>query len=213
MRRMLRVLLVRHGETDWNQQMRFQGQTDIQLNARGLAQAEAIASRLRHERLQAIYSSDLQRAMQTAHIIARYHDLSPIPDADLRELSYGVWEGMSREEILASEWAELFEKYRQDSLRYRPPGAEYPEQILERSRRVWQRVLQAHEEGTVCLVGHGGSLRALLCVALAAPLESFRRIRLDNASLSAVECFPDGMWISLLNDTCHLTQEKVQPVI
>lgn len=213
MRRMLRVLLVRHGETDWNQQMRFQGQTDIQLNARGLAQAEAIASRLRHERLQAIYSSDLQRAMQTAQIIARYHDLSPIPDADLRELSYGVWEGMSREEILASEWAELFEKYRQDSLHYRPPGAEYPEQILERSRRVWQRVLQAHEGGTVCLVGHGGSLRALLCVALAAPLESFRRIRLDNASLSAVECFPDGMWISLLNDTCHLTQEKLQPVI
>ncbi|MCS7308972.1 MAG: histidine phosphatase family protein [Armatimonadetes bacterium] len=210
---MLRVLLVRHGETDWNLQMRFQGQTDVKLNARGIEQAEAIASRLRDEQLQAIYSSDLQRAMQTAHIIARYHGIPPIPDADLRELSYGVWEGMSREEILASEWAELFEKYRRDSLRYRPPGAEYPEQILERSRRVLQRVVQTHREGTICLVGHGGSLRALLCVALSAPLESFRRIRLDNASLSAIECYPDGMWVSLLNDTCHLAREKVQPVI
>ncbi len=210
---MLRLLLVRHGETDWNLQMRFQGQTDVDLNARGVEQAEAVAHRLRNEPLQAIYSSDLRRAMQTAQIIARHHDLRPIADTDLRELSYGVWEGMSREEILASEWAELFEKYRKDSLRYRPPGAEYPEQILERSRRVLHRIRHEYHEGTVCIVGHGGSLRALICVALSAPLETFRRMRLDNASLSAIECRDDWMWVSLINDTCHLTQEKVQPVI
>lgn len=210
---MLRLFLVRHGETDWNLQMRFQGQTDVELNARGVEQAEAIASRLREEPLRAVYSSDLRRAMQTAQSIARYHGLYPVADADLRELSYGVWEGMSREEILASEWAELFEKYRRDSLRYRPPGAEYPEQILERSRRVLQRIRHEHHEGTVCIVGHGGSLRALICVALSAPLETFRHIRLDNASLSAIECRDDRMWVSLINDTCHLTQEKVQPVI
>ncbi|GIV14714.1 MAG: alpha-ribazole phosphatase [Armatimonadota bacterium] len=193
--------------------MRFQGQTDVELNARGVEQAEAIAHRLREEPLQAIYSSDLRRAMQTAQSIARYHGLCPIVDTDLRELSYGVWEGMSREEILASEWAELFEKYRKDSLRYRPPGAEYPEQILERSRRVLQRIRQKHREGTVCIVGHGGSLRALVCVALSAPLETFRHIRLDNASLSAIEYRDDWMWVSLINDTCHLRQEKTQPVI
>ena len=210
---MLRLLLVRHGETDWNQQMRFQGQTDVELNARGREQGGAVALRRRSEPLQAIYSSDLRRAMHTAQIIARYHGLSPAPDADLRELSYGVWEGMSREEILASEWAELFEKYRKDSLRYRPPGAEYPEQILERSRRVLQHIRQKHHEGTVCIVGHGGSLRALICVALSAPLETFRHIRLDNASLSAIECRDDWMWVSLINDTCHLVQEKAQPVI
>jgi len=210
---MLRLLLVRHGETDWNQQMRFQGQTDVELNARGIEQAEAIARRLQQEPLQAIYSSDLRRAIQTAQVIARYHNLCLIPDADLRELSYGVWEGMSREEILASEWAELFERYRRDSLRYRPPGAEYPEQVLERSRRVLHRIRQRHREGTVCIVGHGGSLRALICVALSAPLETFRHIRLDNASLSAVECREEWIWVSLINDTCHLKQEKVQPVI
>ncbi|MGQ9540197.1 MAG: histidine phosphatase family protein [Armatimonadota bacterium] len=210
---MLRLLLVRHGETDWNQQMRFQGQTDVALNARGIEQAEAVAYRLRNEPLQAIYSSDLQRAMQTAQIVAKYHDLSPVADPDLRELSYGIWEGMSREEILASEWAELFERYRKDSLRHRPPGAEYPEQIIERSRRMLARVRHQHSDGTVCIVGHGGSLRALICVALSAPLEVFRHIRLDNASLSAIECGSDWTWVSLINDTCHLAQEKVQPVI
>lgn len=87
----LRLLLVRHGETEWNQQMRFQGQTDIPLNAKGLEQAESIATRLQHEPLQAIYSSDLRRAWQTAEVIARYHELSPIPHPDLREMSYGVW--------------------------------------------------------------------------------------------------------------------------
>lgn len=210
---MLRLLLVRHGETDWNQQMRFQGQTDVPLNAKGIEQAQAIARRLQNEPIQAIYTSDLQRAMQTAQIVAQYHNLSPIADVDLRELSYGVWEGMSREQILSSEWAELFERYRKDSLRYRPPGAEYPEQIIERSRRVYSRVWREHERGVVCIVGHGGSLRALLCVALCAPLETFRHIRLDNASLSIVECGSDWTWVSLTNDTCHLTQEKVQPVI
>lgn len=210
---MLRLLLVRHGETDWNQQMRFQGHTDVALNARGIEQAETIARRLRSEPLQAIYSSDLQRAMQTAHIVAKYHHLTPIADPDLRELSYGVWEGMSREEILASEWADLFERYRKDSLRHRPPGAEYPDQIIERSQRVLERVRHQHREGTVCLVGHGGSLRALICVALSAPLETFRHIRLDNASLSMIECGTDWMWVSLVNDTCHLNQEKIQPVI
>jgi len=161
----LRLLLVRHGETEWNQQMRFQGQTDIPLNAKGLEQAESIARRLQHEPLQAIYSSDLQRAWQTAEVIARYHDLSPIPHADLREMSYGVWEGMTRAEIEAGEWAELFEKYRKDSLRYRPPGAEYPHEIVERAGRVLQHIREQHQPGTVCIVGHGGSLRALLCVA------------------------------------------------
>ncbi len=210
---MLRLLLVRHGETDWNQQMRFQGQTDVPLNAKGLEQADTIARRLRNEPLQAIYSSDLQRAMQTAHVVATYHDLKPIPDSGLRELSYGVWEGMSREEILQSEWAELFERYRKDSLRHRPPGAEYPEQIIERSRQVLQRIRHAHGEGSVCVVGHGGSLRALICVALCAPLETFRHIRLDNASLSVIECTADWAWVSLVNDTCHLQHELVEPVI
>ncbi len=210
---MLRLILVRHGETDWNQQMRFQGQTDVPLNARGIEQAQTVARRLQHEPLQAIYSSDLQRAMQTAQIVAKHHNLTPVPDVNLRELSYGVWEGMSREEIMESEWAELFERYRKDSLRHRPPGAEYPEQILERSRRVLERIRQQHEEGNVCIVGHGGSLRALICVALCAPLETFRHIRLDNASLSVIECGKDWTWVSLVNDTCHLTQELVQPVI
>lgn len=210
---MLRLLLVRHGETDWNQQMRFQGQTDIPLNAKGIEQAETIARRLRNEPLQAIYSSDLQRAMQTAQIVAKYHELRPIPEPNLRELSYGVWEGMSRDEIMQSEWAELFERYRKDSLRHRPPGAEYPEQIMERCRQVLHRLRKQHDQGTVCVVGHGGSLRALLCVALSAPLETFRHIRLDNASLSVMECGHDWAWVSLVNDTCHLKQELVQPVI
>lgn len=210
---MLRLWLVRHGETDWNRQMRFQGQTDVPLNAMGIEQSHAIALRLREEPIEAIYSSDLQRAMQTAQIVASYHHLQPISDADLRELSYGVWEGMNHEEILSSQWSSIFALYRQDSLRHRPPGAEYPEQIIERSQRVLNRIREQHPSGTVCVVGHGGSLRALLCVALSAPLETFRRIRLDNASLSAIEWQGDWMWVTLINDTHHLAYEKVQPVI
>jgi alpha-ribazole phosphatase len=78
---------------------------------------------------------------------------------------------------------------------------------------VLQHIREQHQQGTVCIVGHGGSLRAMLCVALHAPLETFRHIRLDNASLSVIECGTDWIWISLINDTCHLRQEKVQPVI
>jgi broad specificity phosphatase PhoE len=147
------MLLARHGETDWNLENRVQGQTDRPLNATGLEQARALATRLETEELVAVYASDLMRARETAEIVAHVHGLDVTIDSDLREKNFGTWEGLTNVEI-----GERFP----NAVRGRWGDGETSEAVTERAISAIDRVRDLHPVGKVLVVSHGGPLRAIL---------------------------------------------------
>jgi alpha-ribazole phosphatase/probable phosphoglycerate mutase len=205
------ILLVRHGETEWNAERRVQGHLNSRLSARGRRQAEAIAARLARVPLTAVYSSDLTRALDTATPIAAAHGLPVVSLPALREKSFGEWEGLTEPEIKAN-WPDgwhCFHVLRQ--IDYAIPGGETWEQVQTRVLGVLGQVLRDHPsaEDRVVLVGHGGSLRVAFLDALQAPLPTLRRMSLSNASLSRLEYDPErGGRLTLLNDTSHWDDEE-----
>jgi phosphoserine phosphatase len=205
------LLLIRHGETEWNAQRRVQGQTNSPLSARGRLQAQAVAARLSGIPLHAIYSSDLSRALDTASPIADARHLSIIPLSGLREKSYGIWEGLTETEIEAVSpdgWRRYHGERQWD---YAIPGGETWEQVQTRILAVLAQILANHPyaEDTVAVIGHGASLRPVILEVLGAPLPSLLRLRLDNASLSVLEFQPlRGGRVVLLNDTSHLDERS-----
>lgn len=209
-----RIIVVRHGETDWNRKKVFQGQTDTVLNHTGQLQAVAAQKAIAPLQLSAIYSSDLSRAIHTAEIINQPHGLTVNTDVRIREIGFGVFEGKSHDQLLASEWADSFIQYKQDPFRNRPPEGEQPADALERVSAFLQDLCGAHQAGeTVLVVAHGGSCRLLMCAAMGAPAEVNRHIRLDNCSISELEYRNGFAWVSRLNDTHHLSDDSIAPVI
>ena len=187
---MTTLLLARHGETDWNRARRWQGHADRPLTDRGRAQAAALAERLADIALDAVYSSDLRRARDTAEAVAAIQGVDVVELAELREVNVGSWEGLTRDEA---------EARLPDGLRrWRAGGTGWDdgETYAEMSRRVLaavERIATDHEGGRVLIVSHGGPIRAIHGAALGLDVEAYRRIRPvePNARLSAV-CFVDG---------------------
>jgi broad specificity phosphatase PhoE len=143
------ILLARHGETDWNRDGRFQGHADPPLNRRGRAQARELSRTLAGESIDAVYSSDLRRAHETALLVAEPHGVPVVTDRGLREIDVGSWSGLTRTEV-----EETF------------PGAEHHdgesrEQHLARVVEAMERIARAHPGERIAVVSHGGSLRAL----------------------------------------------------
>jgi len=205
----MRLILLRHGETDWNAQNRFQGQTDIPLNAVGRQQARLVARRLRHEPIGKIYTSNLSRAMETARIVAAAHALEAHPAQALRERSFGLWEGLTMSEI-EQRYPESAAEWRKGVSTFCAPGGERLDELQERSVAFIQEVMARHPQETVLVVGHGASLKTVLLHFLEAPLDAYRRFRQDNASLNIVELSRSGLpRILVLNDTCHLREENL----
>lgn len=202
---MLKIYLIRHGTTIWNTEQRIQGHTDVPLNEFGFEQSRRIAQRLRGEKIDAVWSSDLSRARVTAEILAEPHGLPVKTTPLLRERRFGDWEGLTQEEIVARGDRELLDAYRAAVVADLPPNAESMQSVWDRLSQVLQDIILLHAEGQVAVVGHGGSLRVILCQAMRAPLECVRHIWLDNACLSLVEFNGDRSWVRLMNDTSHLS--------
>ncbi len=178
--------LARHGETDWNVEGRFQGQADSPLNATGVQQAVELAERLVGVGIQAIYCSDLRRALQTAWIIGEKLGLEPHSDPRLREIGLGEWEGLQREQIIAA-YPGIWEQRRQDPVNVHPPGGENLRELAERSWAAADEIAGKHPGGTVLIVAHGVSLACLLCRANGVPLaQTFQHIP-ENAYPVRVE--------------------------
>ena len=187
----------------WNRTGRYQGHTDVELNATGLWQAERLRSYLAEQRIDAVYSSDLKRALRIAKIIACEHGLVVIPCKELREINFGKLEGMTFNEIQRhySGWGGV-------SSNVNIPGGENLNQLASRIELFVSKVSKYSAKETILIVAHGGSLQVLVCLLLGIGIEHWRQIRLDSASLTIVEDYPDAAVLSLLNDTCHVEDCK-----
>lgn len=159
----MRIIAVRHGQTNWNKERRFQGQNDIPLNETGREQILVTADFLKNETLEAVYSSDLVRAKDTAAAIAAQHELRPIEDERLRETHMGVWEGLEFNEVYAK-YREEFEAWYGNEYGVIPGG----EGIKEVEKRVMDFVadIQDEHEDTIVIATHGGVIKILLAQAL-----------------------------------------------
>ena len=199
---MLHLMLVRHGETEWNVQRRYQGQSDVPLSEIGNQQAESIAGRLAGQEIDAIYASDLKRAWQTAQVIAAQIGLDVISEPRLRELKFGILEGLTFEEA-EEKYPEMITAWL-DDFNNTPERAETIDMFNARIVSLLDDLKVKHDEQVVLLVGHGGSLSEILRVVLGLSPEKRWYIQMENASLSEVLIAEDYVALNRLNDTCHL---------
>lgn len=161
---MMEFWLVRHGQTDWNLQGRYQGHADQPLNEQGLRQADALAARLRPAQFAGIYSSDLQRAYITAQALAADRRQPVTLDPRLREANLGVWEGMQVADIVR-EYPEAWAWRQRDPIHARPPGGESLLDLAARMAAVADELAGRHATGPLLIVSHGLALATLICRA------------------------------------------------
>lgn len=187
-----RLILVRHGETDFNRDGRWQGAgSDPPLNATGRAQAEALVPQLAERPLAALYVSPLRRARETAVPVAREHDLSLQPLDELREMHHGAWEGQTRQQILAR-WRAEYDAFEADPLGVRRPAGESYGDLEARLWPVLERLVRSHAGQQVLLVTHSGPIRLVVSRLTGRPLTERTEFGVDNAKLFVVECDAGG---------------------
>lgn len=200
---MARIILVRHGKTDWNRELRIQGgSSDTPLNAEGRQQAENMALRLSQRSIQAIYSSPLKRALGTAESIARPHNIEVVVEKSLREIEAGKLEGATSAE-LGRRFSEILT---QDGVLYRIPGGE---SLADLQRRSWGFIRQLgrkHPDGELVVVSHYFAILIIICSALMLPLSNITRFRLSTGSISIINLDEEEARLELFNDTGHLVQ-------
>jgi broad specificity phosphatase PhoE len=189
------IFLARHGESDWNVENRFQGHTDRPLTERGREQARALAELVLAENIEAIYTSPLSRALETASIVGAQTGLEFVPVDDLREVNTGSWSGLSRAEV-QERFPEGFERWISGGSGWED-GETY-EEMGERVLRGVRKIAAAHPDGRVLVISHGGPIRAIHAAAAGVGIHEFRRLQPvePNARLSAVSV-EDGRILEL----------------
>ncbi len=198
----MRLIAIRHGETEWNVLAREMGQLDSPLTKRGVEQAKALAGRLERQSIAAIYSSDLGRAVQTAHIIAAMAKVEFFPEAGLRERHMGVFQGLTSAEM-EQRFPTEYSSYRGDPHHFQIPHGESGQQRLERSVQVLTAIAERHPEGTVVVVTHGGLLMGFFEHVLGMSPGNGWRFRKQNAAYNCFE-YVNGQWLlETWNDTTH----------
>jgi probable phosphoglycerate mutase len=208
---MTELILVRHGETDWNRELRFQGHVDVSLNTIGLEQARRVALRLATEPAHRIYASDLLRARQTAQPVAEQLGLASVSEPGLREQSFGTVDGMRVDDIKAQHpeaWAGWL-RFHED---YCMPGGETTREFHARVLDAVNRMVALHRGETLVVVTHGGVLDMIYRTARSLGLNGPRQSDIPNAGLSRVRVRDTGIYILSWADVAHLEGLPPQPV-
>jgi len=200
--RTVQLLLVRHGETTWNREGRIQGHLDSPLTERGLAQAQAAAARLARERLDALYSSDLGRAQETARQVAAATSLRVRLDGGLRERSFGILEGKTWDEIARDHPDDA--RLLAEDPSHAMPGGESLVQFRDRVTDALRRLAREVGAGTIAVVTHGGVLGVLYRVAMGIPLDAPRTYETLNAGVNHFRFVDDRWSIVRWGDADHL---------
>jgi probable phosphoglycerate mutase len=209
----VRLLLVRHGETEWNRLTRFQGQIDVPLNDNGLAQAAKVTNFLKDIKLDFAVASPLLRPKQTAEAILKHHGSIPFQlEPDLKEISHGLWEGKLEHEI-AAEYGQLLREWKTKPEVVQMPEGENLQQVWDRSVASWNRILDQAPGGSVGLVvAHDAVNKAILCHVMGLQPKDFWAVKQGNCAVTVVD-YPEKLNASpvlqALNITTHLSDGEI----
>jgi broad specificity phosphatase PhoE len=198
----MRVILVRHGQTDWNEGGIFRGRIDVALNRTGIRQAEIIAEVLDAVPIDAVYSSPLSRAFKTAQIIARHHDMPVQAMEAMTDIDFGEWQGLKRDEA-ASRYPDTYEIWETRPEKVEIPGAETLADVRKRLLDGLNDVFSKHPEGTVVIVSHGLTNKVLLCAVLGLDNSHFWKVKQDNGAINIFKYTAEGSKVFLMNGTTH----------
>ena len=207
---MTELLFIRHGETDWNRQQRFQGQIDVPLNATGRAQADRLATRLATERYDAFFTSDLKRARETAAPLAAAWGHEPVAVPELREQSYGVWEGLDVPTIKERHGA-MWQDWLQHHGDFALPGGESLRQFHTRVLKAVQQIAHAAAGQRLAIVTHGGVLDMLWRSAHGLSLDGLRACEIPNTGVNRLRWVEGALHIDSWADNGHLAGMPPQP--
>jgi len=204
----IKLILIRHGESYSNVQKKFSGFQDVDLTEKGIWQAERLACRLKKVTVDIVYCSDLKRAIHTADIVFGNRDIDMLTNPNLREINFGIWEGMTFEEIRLKEGAKFTSWMENPDEKSIIPQGESLAILNERVMTEVNRILEEHKneekDKTIAIVCHGGAIRVILCNALNLELKNLWYIKQESTALNIIDYYDNRGFISLLNDTSHL---------
>ena len=185
-----KIFLVRHGLTMWNNERRYQGHTDTKLSPEGIEQAVLLQKRMQHENLSAVYSSDLQRAYETARIIAQPHNLEVEVCPDLREINFGVWEGLTYNDIEIN-YPDLLKLWLETPHLLNIPKGESFLLVKERAIKSIKGIIKSNHKEDVLIVTHGGTIAALICAIKEKSLKEMWQYKQSNTSVTTLNVNKD----------------------
>ena len=200
---MIRIILLRHGETTWNIEGRYQGQEDTPLSERGWDQGRKAALALKDVPIDRAISSPLSRSYETCRLAADFHHLPVMNDERLTEISHGLWEGIHADEIEAR-YPEEFRLWHTRPDRVQMPEGENLEDVRKRAREAFDEYAKIYDGETVLVAAHDAVNKAIICDLLGLDMSHFWQIKQDNACINVLEC-DKGTWrLVTLNSTAHL---------
>jgi len=199
---MTEIMLVRHGETEWNRQEIFRGRVDIELSDAGIKQAELLAKYLSQVEIAAIYSSPLRRSLKTAETMASYHKLEVATTPELIDFDYGEWQGLPHQEV-KDKYRELYAEWLKNPQRVKMPGGESFNDVRRRTLNVADNIISQYED-TVVLVSHRVVNKVLICALLGLDNSHFWNIRQDVCAITTFTHESDRFTLTKHNDTSFL---------
>ncbi len=204
-----RFYLIRHGETDWNKQGRYQGCTNIQLNESGQEQAYLLGERFKYLPLDAVYVSPLDRAVATAEPVARSHGLELIRDAHFQEINFGEWEGHTIAE-LSEKFGRAYTDFFANPFAHPVPGEGSFQNAMKRALEGFDILEKRHRGQNVAIISHGGLLRVMLVGLLGMGDDFYRQTWMTNTSITMLDVMEDGRRLLMtLNDKAHLEMAEL----
>ncbi len=200
---MTRLILVRHGYTFWNEEKKYQGFSDINLNPQGIEEARKLAKRLSFEKIDMIYSSPLKRSLETAEIVnENFKQKIHIRDC-LKEINFGDWEGFTFEEIV-SHYPELSDEWLAKPADMRPPNGENFRDLQERAIKVLHEIYDLNKGKNVLIVTHGGLISVIVCHILKIGLDDLWKFISSNTGITILEELDNKLLLTTFNEAGHL---------
>ena len=201
---MVKVILIRHGETDWNKEQVFRGKIDVPLNHLGLAQARGVRQALEQVAIDALYASPLSRAFATAQMLAETRKLTIGVEEGFSDIDFGAWQGLSHQKV-KEEYEDLYASWLADPhLVTFPRGGETLQKVQKRSMAALERSIANNPGKTIAVVSHRVINKVILCSVLGLDLSRFWHVKQDTCAINRLEYADGSYYLTLLNDTCHL---------
>ncbi|MCR5177243.1 MAG: alpha-ribazole phosphatase [Anaerovibrio sp.] len=203
---MKKIILVRHGQTAWNKLGKYQGQADVELSEQGRRQAQLLKENFPFDKVDAVYSSSLNRAVETAKAVAGKFGLKVKSCDDFKEINFGAWEGLTYDQI-HDKWPVEHEKLFKCPGEMTCPDGESFADVQARAVAKLKKIIKSPEGENIVIAAHGGVIRTLLAYALGMPLNNMWHIRQDNTAVNLITAYDESMVVELMNSTVHLKGE------